>query len=132
MCLSIQGQVMLLCSISDRRANKYDHISGRSDEETPLNSTTRRGHNPKDDPKLTLMDRIPKIEKQLYTDIFLLVPVIFIVSLLFGTIFYRLHHGWELSTSFYFSAQVLAGTWMTDCSQRLSVALPLVVNYYDI
>lgn len=56
------------------------------------------------------------ISKGLSTNILLLMPFIFIVSLLFGTIFYKVHHGWELSTAFYFSAQVLAGVTVNTSS----------------
>ena len=105
---------MLLRSVSIREANKYDHVLNDSDEDEPLNSSSYKNHDPKGNTKLSIRDRIPEIEKKLYTNIFILVPVIFVVSLLFGTLFYRVHHGWELSTSFYFSSQVLAGTYMIN------------------
>lgn len=100
---------MLLRSVSIRGANKYDHVLNGPDEDEHQSSTAHKSHDPNANTKSSILDRIPEIENKLYTNIFILVPVIFIVSLLFGTLFYRVHHGWELSTSFYFSSQVLAG-----------------------
>lgn len=66
--------------------------------------------------------------RKIRINIFLLVPLIFVVSLLFGTMFYRIHHGWELSTSFYYSAQVLAGCMydMPSESDPVSTSFTLI------
>ena len=94
-------------SPTKRPTQKYDSLLSRSGsaDSQPSNSTTSqsRKRNP------NLLEQIPTIKRKLSTNIFLLVPLIFTVSLLGGTIFYRVHHGWELSTSFYYSSQVLAG-----------------------
>jgi hypothetical protein len=56
-------------------------------------------------------ERSHTVGKGFSSNIFILVPLIFFASLLFGTAFYKMHHGWQLSTAFYFSAQVLAGNF---------------------
>jgi hypothetical protein len=62
--------------------------------------------------QITQPERGHAVGKGLYSNIFLLVPFIFSGSLLLGTLFYKMHHGWQLSTAFYFSAQVLAGNFI--------------------
>ena len=89
---------MLLRSLSIRKG--FTECPTRSD--VPLVQKRHHGSS-----------RLEVIEKRGYwSNIFIIVPIIFTVSLLLGTIFYRIHHGWQLSTAFYFSAQVLAGDQM--------------------
>jgi hypothetical protein len=44
-----------------------------------------------------------------WTNIYILVPFVFIASAIFGTLFYSIHHGWDVSMSFFYSTQVLLG-----------------------
>lgn len=64
--------------------------------------------------QITQPGKVHAGKKGFSSNIFVLVPLIFSGSLLLGTFFYKMHHGWELSTAFYFSAQVLAGDLNAD------------------
>ena len=129
---SVELLAMLLRSLSMRGSgsHKYENIPSGQPEEAQAASSFRRGRNIKEDIKSALFDKLPTIERRFLTNIFLLVPLIFSVSLLLGTIFYRVHHGWELSTSFYYSSQVLAGEiWqinLTNWSDKLILKLIIV------
>lgn len=98
---------MLLRQTSIIHANaEYSLINNdfKDEDESLLSSKNKSVNNLN-----SLKSNINAINK-IQTNIFLLVPLIFFVSLLLGTIFYKVHHKWELSTSFYYSAQVLAGS----------------------
>jgi phosphate/sulfate permease len=92
------------------------------DENETLLSSDNKGANKIN----SIKNNINTINK-IQTNIFLLVPSVFIVSLLLGTIFYKVHHKWELSTSFYYSAQVLAG-----CMYDMPTELDPVSNYFSL
>ena len=91
---------MLLRSLSIRKG--FTECPTRSD----VPSVQKRHHGGS---RLEVIDN-----RGYWSNIFIIVPIIFTVSLLLGTIFYRIHHGWQLSTAFYFSAQVLAGDQMVN------------------
>lgn len=86
---------MLLRSLSIRKG--YNEIPSKA--EVPV--VEKRHHSSS---RTEIVDN-----RGFWSNIFYVVPIIFSASLLLGTIFYRIHHGWQLSTAFYFSAQVLAG-----------------------
>ena len=47
--------------------------------------------------------------ERLATNIYFVLFITFVVSLIIGVIFYSWFHDWEIATSFYFASQVLLG-----------------------
>jgi hypothetical protein len=114
---------MLMRSLSTRQgyvkvADQPDHLyseinedSGNLSQPVEIDRTSQKRD------QISPAERSHAVGKGFSSNIFILVPLIFSASLLFGTLFYKMHHGWQLSTAFYFSAQVLAGNFsFTTCN----------------
>lgn len=93
-------------------ADQPDHLYGEINEDSgnlahpiEVDRTSQKWN------QISQQERGHDVGKGLSSNIFILVPLIFSTSLLLGTLFYKMHHGWQLSTAFYFSAQVLAGSF---------------------
>ena len=107
--ISIRTMLRSLSTREGLRNSSSEPCAATHEFISSCRNSPKSGGQPSCDRQSLVAHRNQQIKRGFSSNIFVLVPVIFTVSLFFGTVFYRLHHGWELSTAFYFSAQVLAG-----------------------